>query len=235
MSLFAPIAGLLRRGFALIFRRHVTLRVAPGRVRVVLEDRAKLPAPEQPPTRGELAARRANQEFLLMQQQLAELLNDLPETRTTLRHLVFVEKALARKGLHALRMLPVDLLQRALDQLEGLVINWSPAGLAALRSRIAVAIIDRENQIPAAEAEAEAFRTSAVMDGLPEHPSLDGTLVCSDDDALAAAYAALGDLSPAAVDLQGELGSTSAQTLSRLQARQASDRTSEIRIHELKG
>ena len=235
MSLFAPITGLLRRGYALIFRRHVTLRVAPGRVRVVLEDRARPPAPERPPSRGELAARRANQEFLLMQQQLAELLDDLPETRTTLRHLVFVEKALARKGLRALQTLPVDLLQRALEQLEGLVINWSPVGLAALRSRIAVAIIDREHQPPAAEAEADAYRSSAVMDALPDHPAPDGAAVGPDDDALAAAYAALVDLSPAAVELQGELGSTSAQTLSRLQARQASEPSSEIRIRELQG
>jgi hypothetical protein len=237
MRLFASITGLLRRVFALIFRRHVTLRVAPGRgrVRVMLEDRTTAPVRERLPTRAELAARKAQQEFQLMQQQLAELLDDLPETRSTLRHLVFVDKALARKGLRALQTLPVEVLQRALEQLEGLVVNWSPVGLAALRSRIAVAIIDRENQLPAAEVEADAYRTAAVMDNLPDRPSTDGLEVRSDDDALAAAYAALGDLAPGAIELQGELGSPSSKALSRQPARQDAASSSEIRIHELRG
>ncbi len=232
MSVLAHIARPFRRLYALVFRRHVTLRVDHGNVRVVLQERLATPAKDQPPTRAELAARRAQQEFNLMQQQLAELLNDLPETRTTLRHLDFVEKALERKGLRALQKLPVDVLQRALDQLEGLVVNWSPVGLAALRSRIAVAIIDRENQNP--EAEADAYRTAAVMDTLPDSEFQDGLDVSTDDDALAAAYAALGDLAPgAAVDLQGELGSTSAKALARELTRAAGDAPVELRMPAL--
>jgi hypothetical protein len=233
MRFLTPIAGMCRRAFALIFRHHVTLRVAPGGVRVVMEDRPSLPARERLPTRAELAARKSQQEFQLMQQQLAELLNDLPETRTTLRHLVFVEKALARKGLRALQKLPVEVLQRALEQLEGVVVNWSPVGLAALRSRIAVAIIDRDNQLNGAQAEADTYRTAAVMDTLPDTAFEDGVEVSSDDDALAAAYAALGDLAPAAVELQGDLGSTSARALAQHAARQGTDLPGAIRIHEL--
>jgi hypothetical protein len=232
MSVLDHIARPFRRAYALIFRRHVTVRVAQGGVRVVLQERNAPPAHDQPPTRAELAARRAQQEFQLMQLQLAELLNDLPETRSTLRHLDFVEKALERKGLRALQKLPVDVLQRALDQLEGLVVNWSPVGLAALRSRIAVALIDRENQNP--DAEADAYRTSAVIDTLPDGEFQDGLEVSSDDDALAAAYAALGDLAPtAAVEMQGELGSTSAKALARELTRAPADGPAEIRIHAL--
>jgi hypothetical protein len=232
MSVLARISRPFRRAYALIFRRHVTVHVAQGAVRVVLQERPGLPALDQPPTRAELAARKAQQEFNLMQQQLAELLNDLPETRTTLRHLDFVEKALARKGLRALQKLPVEVLQRALDQLEGLVVNWSPVGLAALRSRIAVAIIDRENQNP--DAEADAYRTSAVIDCLPGGEFQDGLDVNSDDDALAAAYAALGDVAPgAAVEMQGELGSTSSKALARELTRAAADAPADIRIRAL--
>ncbi len=233
MSVFTQITRPFRSAYALFFRRHVTLRVAKSGVRVVLQDRPTTPIKDQPPSRSELAARKAQDEFRLMQQQLAELLNDLPETRTTLRHLDFVEKALERKGLRALQKLPVDVLQRALDQLEGLVVNWSPVGLAALRSRIAVAIIDRENQPSSAETEADAYRTAAVMDTLPDGEFQDGLEVSSDDDALAAAYAALGDVAPAAVELQGELGSSSAKALARELTRMAVDTPGEIRIHEL--
>ncbi len=232
MSVLARLTHLtrpLRLACALIFRRHVSLRVAQGGVRVVLQERLGTPAKDQPPSRAELAARKAQQEFSLIQQQLAELLNDLPESRTTLRHLDFVEKALQRKGLRALNKLPVDVLQRALDQLEGLVVNWSPVGLAALRSRIAVAIIDRETDNP--DAEAESYQTSAVMDTLPDGEFQDGVDVSTDDDALAAAYAALGSVAPAAAaQVQGELGSTSAQALARELTRAVADGPAELRI-----
>ncbi len=235
MSLFDPITGLCRRAFALIFRRHVSLRLAPSGVRVVLQDRSKRPARGRLPTRAEKAAIRAQQEFQLMQLQLSELLNDLPETRGTLRHLVFVEKAIARKGVRALQKLPVDVLQRALEQLEGLVVNWSPVGLAALRSRIAVALIDRDKQVDGAEAEADFYRTASVMDSLADSAFIDGVDVSTDDDALTAAYAALGNLAPGAVELQGELGSTTAKTLAQPAVRDETDLNSEIRIHGLHG
>jgi hypothetical protein len=105
-------------------------------------------------------------------------------------------------------------------------------GLAALRSRIAVAIIDRENQNP--EAEADAYRTAAVMDTLPDSEFQDGLDVSTDDDALAAAYAALGDVAPGAtVEMQGELGSSSAKALARELTRAAGEAPAEIRIHAL--
>jgi hypothetical protein len=76
--------------------------------------------------------------------QLAVVLDEVPETRETLRHLVFLEHALKKKGLKALKKMPLDVLRRALEQFEGLVTNWSPEGLANLRSKMAVTVIDRE-------------------------------------------------------------------------------------------
>ena len=105
------------------------------------------------------------------------------------------------------------MLQRALEQLEGLVTNWSPVGLANLRSKMAVAIIDREQMDP--EAEADAYRTAAVLDAEEEEaePPADEVEPESDDDALAAAYAAMGNFAPATVEIQPELGSPSARAL----------------------
>jgi hypothetical protein len=219
MSLITQLTSPFRHAFSAVFRRHLSVRVAQGGVKVTLKDDPYLPAEQRLPSRAELAARKEQQEFALIQIQLAELLADLPETRATMRHLVFVEKALERKGLRALHKLPLDVLQRALEQLEGLVVNWSPVGLAALRSKMAVAIIDREHQGSAAEAEADAYRTAAVLDTMPMEEFRAGVEVRTDDDALTAAYAALGNLAPGAVELQGELGSSAGRQLARDQAR----------------
>lgn len=183
------------------------------------------------PSRAELALKKDSAELALMLQQLRALLAELPQARQTLRHLVFVEQALAKKGLRALHKLPLEVLQRALEQLEGLVTNWSPTGLASLRSKMAVAIIDREHMDP--DAEADAYRTVAVLDAEPLQEPLPQVESCTDDDALAAAYAALGSLAPetAAVELHSELGSPSARAVAPPPAR-AGDGV-EIRLREL--
>jgi hypothetical protein len=208
----------LRAASAAFFKHDVALKRADDGVRIVLKQR---PGDARAPTREEIAVRREGQELALMQAQLAELLGELPETRHTMRHLVFVEQALAKKGLKALHKLPLDVLQRALEQLEGLVTNWSPVGLASLRSKMAVAIIDREHQDP--EAEADAYRTAAVLDHAPAQPPVE-VEERSDDEALAAAYAALGNLAPggtAGVELQGELGSQASRAVERRAQRPA--------------
>jgi len=127
-------------------------------------------------------------------------------------------------------------LQRALDQLEGLVTNWSPRGLAGLRSRMAVAIIDREHMDP--QAEADDYRTTAVLDAQTTEVDAPAEIEdhSDDDDALAAAYAALGNLAPAAppasVEIQGELGSRSARGVA---PPQPGPPAAEIRLRELQG
>jgi len=237
MSVFEHIVQPLRRLYAAIFKQHVSVRVSQGVVKLSLKDEPQLPEHLRTPTKAELAARREQQDFVLIQQQLAELLNDLPETRATMRHLVFVEQALDRKGLRALHKLPLDVLQRALEQLEGLVVNWSPIGLASLRSKMAVAIIDRDHQHNQADAEADAYRTASVIDTMPDELGdtfKQGVEVRTDDDALAAAYSALGNLAPAPVELQGELGSSSSRMVARDAARGATVVDgNEIRLREL--
>jgi len=236
------------------FQHDVTLRRAQGgQLHVVLAERSedsRAPKAERSGQRVERERRRRHEESMLVRTELAALLNELPETRTTMRHLVFVEQAIAKKGLKVLHKVPLDVLRRAHEQLENLVINWSAAGLANLRSKMAVAIIDREHMDPSAEA--DAYRTAAVLDGDAGHDADDADLLPlpslealprGDDEALAAAYAALGDLSPTAsdfqplemvpVELQGELGSSSARALLKPQRQAAAEERPEISIRVL--
>ncbi len=243
-----PIVRVFRsigHGVKAFFSHDLALKRAEDGVRIVLREPGAPPLPKKaPPTREELARQRERQEFELMRLQLAELLNELPETRETMRHLVFVEQALHKKGLKALRKIPLDVLQRALEQLEGLVTNWSPAGLASLRSRMAVAIIDREHQ-PPEEAEADAYRTAAVLD---HGPSTSGAPLeveeRTDEEALAAAYAVLGNLAqgspadatPSTYELQGELASPASRAVEKAALRpltRATTPSESIRLREL--
>lgn len=225
----APVRDLA----AAFFRHDVRLKRERGQVHVVLAERNAAPKAAKP-NREESDRRRRHEEQMLVRTELAALLNELPETRATMRHLVFVEQAIAKKGLKILHKLPLDVLQRAHEQLENLVTNWSPAGLANLRSKMAVALIDREHMDP--DAEADAYRTAAVLDvdkgEAAAHPDVPAR---SDDEALAAAYAALGTLAPApaTVEMQGELGSTSARELLRPAARRHDDTPTEISIRVL--
>lgn len=235
---FSP-TGLLKtlgHGVLAFFRDDIELKRDPSGVKVVLQ--APPPKPSQREMREQAMARRETEEFALMRRQLADLLDELPESRAALKHLVFVEQALAKRGLKALHKLPLEVLEKALLQLEGLVTNWSPVGLASLRSKMAVAIIDREHRHP--EAEADAGRTAAVIDSPPEEtlaPAPVAAVNEDDDEALAAAYAALGHLAPVAlpmdlrdgcppqeparsqVEVQPELHSPSARAVGRDTAR----------------
>lgn len=207
-------SSLLKRvgqGVTAFFTHDVEIKRAPEGVQLVLQHSATA---AKAPTREQEAAKLAKQELALMRQQLAELLDEVPETRQALRHLVFVEHAIGKHGLKALHKLPVDVMERALTQFEGLVTNWSPVGLASLRSKMAVAIIDRDHRN--AHTEDDVYRTAAVMDTLPAATEVEVT-ENTDDDALAAAYAALGNLAPGAatVEMQGELNSPSARVLER--------------------
>lgn len=230
MSLFSP----LRQAAVAFFKHDVALRREEGGVQIVLEERGPGGERQRLPSRAELARQKEKAEVALMLEQLANLLDDMPETRQTMRHLVFVEQALAKKGLKALHKLPLDVMQHALSQLEGLVTNWSPVGLASLRSKMAVAIIDRDHLDH--DAEADVYRTAAVLDGpSPPPPPVvapESGLGPSDDEALAAAYAALGALAPSGVETQAELGSRSARAVSPPPPRH-SELGGEIKLREL--
>jgi hypothetical protein len=231
MSALFRFLDPLRHAATAFFRHDLALRRGEGGVHIVLEERQVRPGKPRPQSRADQTTRKEREELALMLEQLGELLAELPEARQTLRHLVFLEQALNKKGLRALHQLPLEVLQRALEQLEGLVTNWSPAGLANLRSKMAVAIIDREHMDP--HAEGDAYRTAAVLDTMPIVAGLPEVEVRSDDEALAAAYAALGNYAPTEpVQLHAELGSPSARAISQPLPRQG-EAAGDIRLREL--
>lgn len=231
MSPFLRILSPLRDAAVAFFRHDVALRREDNHVRIVLEERH--PDSNRPRTldRHQMARLKEDEELRQIREQLAALLDEQPDNRRTMRHLAFVEHALGKKGLRALHKVPLDVLQRALDQFEGMVSNWSAPGLANLRSKMAVAVIDREHQLPE-EAEADAYRTAAVLESIPSKIQLPEVVDRSDDDALAAAYAALGHLAPGAVEIQAELGSPSARA-SAVPPPRHGDTEGEIRLREV--
>lgn len=151
--LFSP----LRHAARLFFFSQLRLRWRGGpRLEFGLRGDAHAPSTEQ------LAARQAERELAAMRQELAQALDEMPDLRDELRHLAYFEQALLQEGLQALHAVPLDVLQRALDQFEGLVTNWSPAGLASLRSKMAVAILQRETEPEDSVAPSAARRSGAA-------------------------------------------------------------------------
>jgi hypothetical protein len=191
--------------------RHAAAVLFPPRAHAgknTLHDQAAAPTP---PPEG-TAERRQREETALVRVELATLLNAMPQSRTRYPQLTVVEKAIARDGLATIHSLPVEVLQPALLQLESVVSNWSQPGLANLRSKMAVAIIDHgEYESPAGSG---AYRTATVLDvsrqaRAPQAPAP------SEEDVLASTYAALGNFAPASVSMQGELTSASGRALSK--------------------
>jgi hypothetical protein len=224
MSSLSSLLSLLTHAVRAFFRHDVALRRGDGKVRLVLEDRLCQPA-GKPPSRAEQAASKDTLELSRAREELARVLNEEPLSRSQLRHLAFVEHALEKKGWRALYKVPLNVLQHALEQLESLVTDWSPEGLACLRSKMAVAVIDREHQDD--DPEADAYRTAAVLDNPPvlAAQAIESAMAPDEDEdaALLAAYAALGTAAPAVLEVQGELGSRSAKAQGRELPRDAGD------------
>ncbi|MBC7941243.1 MAG: hypothetical protein H7Z19_16070 [Chitinophagaceae bacterium] len=241
----------LQQAAQAFFGHDLALRRGEGGVAIVLEQRAPEEgllgrARRQKKQRIDEAAQKETQTLALMLEQLAQVLGEQPDTRGTLRHLAFVEKALGKKGLKALNKLPLDVLQRALEQLEGLVTNWSPVGLATLRSKMAVAVIEREQM----DDDGDAKQTSAFLDcaelvdeGPAQPPAQAPAGLAEDDAALAAAYAAIGagavaaplelpELAFEVVEVHSELGSRSAKGTPRT-ALPSNGTLPEIKLREL--
>jgi hypothetical protein len=231
---------ILQRAVQAFFSHDISFKRNGKRVALVLENRAEQPgAPRNKP--ADLRAQREHEELALILRQLSALLSEQPETRRRCRHLVFVEHALDKKGLRALHKLPLDVLQPALEQLEALVTNWAPEGLANLRSKLAVTVIDREHMDP--NAEADAYNTAMPLETpepveVPPLPSASED-TGAEDRALAAAYAALESTGRAqapgqavAVEMQGELASPSAKAVARA-ARRVPGALPEIKLREL--
>ena len=78
-----------------------------------------------------------------MRRDLYQLLDQHPSSRQLVRHLATVEHTLGSKGLAGFEALPARVVAKALTDLDSLVRDWSPIGLAELRSRMAVIVKTR--------------------------------------------------------------------------------------------
>ncbi len=122
----------------LFFRSQIKLSLRGGlRLAFVEKHGSQAATPEAQAA----AARRA--ELSAMLGELAQCLDADPDIRPELRHLAYLETILLQQGLLALDAVPLDVLRKALEQFEGLVCNWTPRGLATLRSKMAVAVSER--------------------------------------------------------------------------------------------
>lgn len=244
MNALRNIFHSLRQAAAAFFKHDLAIQRESDGLQLVLQVRPRAPRSKKA-SRQEAIERRDKAEQALVLEQLGALLAECPQSRSALRHLVLVEGAVAKKGLRVLHKLPLEVLQRGLEQLEGLVTNWSPEGLANLRSKMAVAVLDREHANPVA-AEEDAYRTAAVLEHMVaeqgaaperpgEHSNDEGPQTVSDDQALAAAYAALGNAAPLGeVEVQGELGSRSTRALAAPPPR-PTESADNIQLLELRG
>ena len=230
----------LRQAAEAFFKHDLALRRDAAGLQIVLE--ARPAAPKEPGTKprsGKPASAQREQEVLaLMLEQLGALLAEVPSTRSALPHLGFVEQALRKKGLRALDKLPLEVLQRALEQLESLVTNWSPVGLASLRSKMAVAIIGREQMAPEQQAAVEAEAEAGTNESRAEPAAFDALALRDQEanenhQALAAAYAALSPMAPTAdIEFQMELGSPSSKAIAP-RAASTPEAAGELRLIEL--
>ena len=81
-----------------------------------------------------------------MRRDLYALFDQHPSSRKLMRHLATVERTLQEEGLQGFEALPLAVITKALAELEGMVRDWSPTGLAELRSRMAVLAKNRPPQ-----------------------------------------------------------------------------------------
>ncbi len=235
VSLLRPFL-MIAKGMRAFFKADLRLQRGRRGLEVVLREEPAAPARRNRKQRQlDAAAQKEKAELQRMRQSLSRLLDEMPENRAAMRHLAFLEHAFDRKGLRALQKLPYEVLRRALEQLDGLVVNWSDAGLADLRSKMAVTLIEREQEAEGDDDDRGHARhaegpLSSILDAgplaLPE-PVDDAAEA---EAALRAAYGdiALPDLQfstaeDPAVELQGELSSPSGQALARAVRRNGTD------------
>ena len=82
-----------------------------------------------------------------MKHDLYLLLEQHPSSRQLMRRLDAVEHMLCRGGFDAVEALPVRIIAKALAELERLVRDWSPVGLAELRSRLSILVKSRADEV----------------------------------------------------------------------------------------
>jgi hypothetical protein len=82
-----------------------------------------------------------------MRRDLFTLMEQHPGSRQVMRHLDLAERTLRHEGLQALEKLPIRVIAKSLAQMERLVWDWTPIGLAELRSRMAVMVKNRGHEM----------------------------------------------------------------------------------------
>jgi hypothetical protein len=82
-----------------------------------------------------------------MRADLFFMLEQHPASRDLVRALALVERTMQRSGFEGVDKLPQKVLARALVELERLVRDWSPVGLAELRSRLAVLVKNKPVEV----------------------------------------------------------------------------------------
>ncbi len=123
--------------------RRIQVRGHGLQMRVVIKK--VTPANEAPQFPGMVQLRTLSKDRLaLMQKELRGLLRQHPQTKKLLRHLAYVERTLRHDGLKAVDELPLDVLSKALTQLESLVVNWSALGLGETRSRLSLLVKNKK-------------------------------------------------------------------------------------------
>ena len=242
-SILRPLT-FIAKAVRAFFKADLQLRRGKRGLEVVLDDTspATRGAAAQARHKPDPALAREQQELARIRASLTTLLDELPGNRTTLRHLAFIEHGLAKKGLRALNKVPYDVLKRALDQFEGVVVNWSDAGLAALRSKMAVALIEREPEATVAAPPKAPPEPNSVLDSveLAQPEALEGDDAAEAEAALLAAYGSVvmpglelvGMTDDPALEVQGELNSPSAKALAKAVRRGDDVQSSDARRHE---
>ncbi len=122
------------------------------------------PTSEAKPSHATLLGISSNQ-LKRMRHQLSAVLDLHPSTRSVFPHLNYLDKSLRRHGADCFRDLPVEILHKALKQLDTLVQSSRPGpiGLAELRACLVVSAVDRGTPETEADEHAEPSGLSSHL------------------------------------------------------------------------
>lgn len=123
--------GALHR-LGAIFTRPLKIKRVGKQLHVVLDDVPSAPTPSKSGGRGEA--------LRLAHVALQQLLAQHEDSRRLVPHLSHLEQTLARQGSRALKALPVQVMNKAMDQLDVLEGTSQSDDLITLRLRVAEAV-----------------------------------------------------------------------------------------------
>lgn len=222
VTIINPI-GIAFKAVRAFFTADVHVRRGDHGITVVLDDPIENQRREREARARAAANEKEQLELKSIRRSLKALLDEHAANRKAMRHLAYMEHAIKKRGLAALQQVPYDLLKQALDQFERLVLNWSDEGLALLRSKMAVTLMQRE-PAPSTIAMDDPPSESVSPASLAHPETLQGDEAAEAEAALRAAYGEvvlpplqLSEPAPPsmAVEMHGELDSPSAKALQR--------------------